>query len=81
MTVRKKRRRRKVLKSKKPFRPSAGRDSDGDDNDSENVNIDAYNSKKSVQKKRRRMMCFCALQPVLCPTVSFCVISRQISGN
>lgn len=38
------------LTLKKPFRPIAGRVSDGGDNDGENVNIDAYNSEISFLK-------------------------------
>lgn len=49
-TASKNEREEKFVTFKKPFRPIAGRDSDGGDNDGENVNIDAYNSEMSFQK-------------------------------
>jgi len=46
-TASKNEREEKFLTLKEPFRPIAGRDSDGDDNDGENAIIDAYISETS----------------------------------
>ena len=55
--VRKMQRRNEVLNSKKPFRSSASKNSDADDIDSENIDIDEHDFKKSVQKDRSILMC------------------------
>jgi hypothetical protein len=50
-------RRNEVLNSKKLFRSSASKNSDADDIDSENIDIDEHDCKKSVQKDRSILMC------------------------